>query len=139
MLTQVRTAAIRKKGNTRGASSQMTRRHQAIMSRISKGAMGTEPLLSIASVKAIRLRTYQIQRRLFAEEFAKLRYQSNVRRRKTMATTFFRDAIQATDSTFCGCRAKMMVARKAPGMCRRWRRSHRSRQEMVWRRRLVMW
>ena len=33
-----------------------------------------------------------------------------------MAIRFFRCAIQATDSTFTGCRAKIMAAKKAPGM-----------------------
>ena len=37
-------------------------------------------------------------------------------RKNSIERVFFRCAIQATDSTFTGCRAKIKAAKKAPGM-----------------------
>ena len=37
-------------------------------------------------------------------------------RKNNIAIMFFRCAIQATDSTFTGCTAKIMAAKNAPGM-----------------------
>ena len=45
-----------------------------------------------------------------------LKYHKIVSRKNSMAIRFFRCAIQATDSTFTGCKAKIMAAKNAPGM-----------------------
>jgi hypothetical protein len=43
------------------------------------------------------------------------KYHRIANRKNNIAVRFFRDAIQATDSTFTGCTAKSTAAKKAPG------------------------
>ncbi len=45
-----------------------------------------------------------------------LRYHKIDKRKNNIAIRFFRCAIQATDSTFTGCTAKIKAAKKPPGI-----------------------
>ncbi len=56
-----------------------------------------------------------------------------------MAIRFFRCAIQATDSTFTGCRAKIAAAQKAPGMDNFRKMIQISNDSMTCKIRLVTW
>jgi len=68
-----------------------------------------------------------------------IRYQRIANRKNNIDIMFFRCAIQATDSTFTGCKAKIMAAKNAPGMDNFLKISQISKDSMMCKIELVTW
>ena len=74
-----------------------------------------------------------------AVRMSDLRYHRIDNRKNSIERVFFRCAIQATDSTFTGWRAKIRAAKKAPGMDNFRKMVQISRDAVICKTRLVTW
>ncbi len=68
-----------------------------------------------------------------------LRYHRIDNRKNSIAVKFFSEAIQATDSTFTGCTAKIIAAKNDPGIVNFRNISQTSRASTMCNIKLVAW
>ncbi len=133
----VNATATAKKGKIRSRSHLVRGRCHKTIPSSNTGRIATDPLLNMAKTKAKKLSQCQSGEwrdegggwdshaplresagamPTLAPGMPAFRYHRIDSRKNSTANMSFLCEIQATDSTFTGCRAKIMAAKKPPGM-----------------------